>query len=93
MMLVIIKSDEELANVVRAAEFLGIISMQNPSVVMQDALYKSENELEALLILNSIVLMQDYYEQYKFDIQFEKINQKIKDDKLVQERLKYLKIL
>ncbi|AXT53990.1 DUF229 domain-containing protein [Aquimarina sp. BL5] len=89
----IIEDDKELINRVRAAEFLAIIGKKEPSKDILKSLYESENELEALLILNSIVLLQDHYQQYTFNIELENINPKVKRDEQVQERLKYLNVL
>ena len=43
----------------RAAEFLGLSGLGDPVPVILDALYRSQDEVEALLILNSLVLLMD----------------------------------
>ena len=83
-------SDTELINKVKAAEFLGIIKAENPSIVMTKALYNSKDKVEALLILNSVVLMHDFYDNYSFNIQEEKLNDVVKNSNQVKRRLAYL---
>jgi arylsulfatase A-like enzyme len=87
------KTDTEFINRVRAAEFLGITGTENPAPVMLNALYGTRNKEEALLILNSIVLMKDGFYGYSFDLQLEKMAVSVRDDALVRERLAYLELL
>jgi hypothetical protein len=82
--------DNELVNKVRAAEFLGLTGLTNPTQVMEDALYLSKDGAEALLILNSIVLMQDFEKHYKFNIDESKINKVVLREPQVLSRLLYL---
>ena len=86
-------TDPELINRVRAAEFLGIVKKLDPSKVMTNSLYESDKPSEALLILNSIVLMNSGKYNYKFNIQLDKIAKTVAEDSEVQLRLKYLNIL
>ena len=44
---------------VRAAEFLGLVGAEDPAPVLQEALRKAGNEVEAFLTLNSVALLQD----------------------------------
>ena len=83
-------TDPELINRVRAAEFLGLIGLDDPEETMISALYASEDPTEALLILNTIVLMQDGEHQYHFDIDPEEINEKVANTEQVERRLSYL---
>ncbi|NOR27953.1 MAG: sulfatase-like hydrolase/transferase [Lutibacter sp.] len=85
--------DTELVNKVRAAEFLGIVKAKNPSEIMLKALYETNDEIEALLILNSIVLMKDGFSKYSFSIELEKIAVNVSGNKVVKQRLSYLKVL
>ncbi|MGQ1783913.1 MULTISPECIES: sulfatase family protein [unclassified Saccharicrinis] len=85
--------DEQLMNRVRAAEFMGMTGYGNPVEVMTHALYTSADPNEALLILNSIVLMKDCVHKYKFNLRLDKIPVATQQDKLVQQRLMYLEIL
>jgi arylsulfatase A-like enzyme len=85
--------DPELINRVRAAEFLGIVQKSDPSAVMTNALYASEKPSEALLILNSIVLMSSHNYNYNFNIQLDKIFKVVAEDSEVMRRLEFLKVL
>ncbi|WP_460543683.1 sulfatase-like hydrolase/transferase, partial [Echinicola sediminis] len=86
----IAQNDPEIINRVRAAEFLGLTRNENPVPVMTEALYRSEDGNEALLILNSIVLMQDGAGTYKFDLDLDNINVSVKSNAEVKRRLDYL---
>ncbi len=85
----IAKNDPQLINRIRAAEYLGIVKKSNPVPMMQEALYASNNGTEALLMLNSIVLMQDKY-GYKFDIEQVKLQPAVQEHGEVNRRLEYL---
>lgn len=84
------KSDPELINRVRAAEFLAIVQASNPTEIMTLALYESAKPSEALLILNSIVLMQSTHSDYTFNLDITKIASIVKEDSQVKRRLDYL---
>lgn len=84
------QGDSEIINKVRAAEFLGLIKATNPSEVMTKALYDSQDETEALLILNSIVLMRDIHHNYSFNIDQDKISEPIRNSSQCSRRLRYL---
>ncbi|MDY7393937.1 sulfatase [Aureibaculum sp. 2210JD6-5] len=86
-------NDTENLNRMRAAEYLGITKIEDPSSVMIDALYNSKKPAEALLILNSIVLMQSNQHKYKFDIQLKNISATVVENLEVKRRLDYLNIL
>jgi len=64
----ITQNDSELINRVRAAEFLGIAKKENPVDVMTGTLYQTQDNTEALLILNSVVLMSEMQHNFLFDI-------------------------
>jgi hypothetical protein len=83
-------ADSELMNRVRAAEFLGLTRMGDPVESMQNALYECQDDTEALLILNSIVLMQDLHHNYSFDIKLEKITESVRNSPQVKRRLEYI---
>lgn len=74
----------------RAAEYLGIIDVSDPSNSMVKALYDSDQPAEGLLILNSIVLMQDGSRQYSFRIEPGRIQDKVRNNSEVMRRLDYL---
>ncbi len=84
------EKDEALINRVRAAEFLAITQAIGPEKTITQALYASEDAAESLLILNSIVLMQDGH-GFSFDLDIENLPPVVKSNKLVLERFKYLK--
>ncbi|TLX77046.1 sulfatase [Labilibacter sediminis] len=86
----IAKNDEVLANKVKAAEFLGITKLGNPVPVMTKAIYSTNDETEALLILNSIVFMRDIHHNYDFNIDMNKINQDVLKGKEAKQRFAYL---
>lgn len=82
--------DSELINRARAAEYLGLTGQGNPVAVITEALYASEQPAEALLILNSIILMQSANYQFRFQLEPEKIATLVKENAEVQRRLEFL---
>ncbi len=85
--------DSEIINKVRAAEFLAISGKENPVAVMTKALYESQDNTEALLILNTMVLMGDLNYNYQFEIKTANISENVIKDRLVKQRLAYLELL
>ncbi|SIO02728.1 sulfatase family protein [Algoriphagus halophilus] len=85
------KEDEELINRVRAAEFLAISNQTDPSQVMVESLYQSKKPMEALLILNSIVLLNSFEYGYEIILDTSKITSAVIQDSEVKRRLAYLK--
>lgn len=84
--------DPELLVRVRAAEFLGLIGEADPRPVIMDALSKSRSHIEAGLILNSVVLLQDSKPGHEFTITastFKGLGRGMGDT--VNRRLEYLK--
>ena len=88
----ILTSDSYLLNKMRAAEFLEISGAKNTSEELLSIFYESKNETEALLILNSIILLKDYYQKRNFTIDASKIDANVKKNKLIKERLTYLNL-
>ena len=88
----ILTSDSYLLNKMRAAEFLEISGAKNTSEELLSIFYESKNESEALLILNSITLLKDYYQKRNFTIDASKIDANVKENKLIKERLTYLNL-
>ena len=86
------KADEENLVKVRAAEFLGLTQAENPVARLTDCLKKAETHAEANLILNTIVLLQDLHQDYKFELTEDMVApQWLKErNSLVKERLTYL---
>jgi HEAT repeat protein len=72
---------------VRAAEFLALIGAAEPQKVIMDVLATAEHPLEALLTLNTVVLLRDGKPGYKFDITASSIKAKSRD---ISWRLQYL---
>lgn len=85
----IAENDPQLINRVRAAEYLGITGAHNPVQLMQDALYATDHGTEALLMLNSIVLMQDKY-GYDFNVEKNKLQPVVQENGEVNRRLEHL---
>lgn len=84
------KSDSLLINRMRAAEYLGITGTLDSSKFLTEMLYSSTNEKEALLILNTITLQQDYYQKYQFNIDIKKLDKAVYQNSIIQERVTYL---
>ncbi len=74
----------------RAAEFLGLSALGDPVPVITNAVYESEDGVEALLILNTLVLLMDGQHAYKFNIDQERLSQEVLHDQEVQRRLEYI---
>lgn len=87
------KSDTELINKVRAAEYLGLIKHTSPVEVMTQALYQSKQAAEALLIINCIVLMdqEEGNHHYKFNIDVNKIDKTILKVQELERKMDYIK--
>ena len=83
-------NDTELVNRVAAAEYLGLIGAKNPMELMLKAVYQSKKETEALFILNAVVLMRDFYQKYDVKVDENKLDAKVKADKLVVQRIEYI---
>lgn len=86
----VMNTDTAIINKVRAAEFLSIVGHQNTTKQICEALYESKKDTEALLILNSIVLMQDCYQKQHFDVNIDKMDKKVRENNTVLRRLEYL---
>lgn len=83
-------SDSKLLVRVRAAEFLGLIGVQDPQEVVLDALAKSESGIEAGLIMNTLTLLRDIKPGYKFDVKPGLLNRAVMKNDVVKRRLEYL---
>lgn len=82
-------TDTELINKVKASEFLGFTGIKDPSKVMTQALYDSKDPNEALLILNSIVVMKDGDHNYTFNLNKNKVTAVSKEPQVLR-RLQYI---
>jgi len=74
---------------VRAAEFLALTGAAEPQAVIMDVLATAEHPLEALLTLNTVVLLRDGKPGYKFKITANSVNPKARRGE-VSRRLQYL---
>lgn len=83
-------NDTELINRVRAAEYLSFIKVENPVSAISNALYKCSDSAEALLILNTITMLQDGENKFSFNLNMNKIQKVILENKLVKLRLDYI---
>jgi hypothetical protein len=82
--------DAEPINRVRAAEYLGLTRLGDPVPVITETLYASDNPTEALLILNSVVLLNSFNYNYQFDIELDSINEAVRESDQVKRRLELL---
>ncbi|MCP4375140.1 MAG: sulfatase [bacterium] len=80
-------ADSEPLVRVRAAEFLALIGAAAPQKVIMDVLATAKHPLEALLTLNTLVLLRDGKPGYKFDITANSVKA---NDSTVSRRLQYL---
>jgi len=74
----------------RAAEFLGLTGMGDPVPVLLEALYGSGDGVEALLILNSMVLLMDGPHAYRIVLDQARLSPDVLRDQEVQRRLEYI---
>lgn len=81
---------EDLGVRTRAAEFLGLTGKGDPVPVITEALKQSEDGIEALLILNTLVLLMDGPYGYEFELSERDLKQAVRDEPQVQRRLEYL---
>ena len=81
---------EDLLVRTRAAEFLGLTALGDPVPVILEAIYASEDGVEALLILNSLVLLMDGPNTYSFEMDMEKLSPELLQDQEVLRRLDYI---
>ncbi|XOV93711.1 MAG: sulfatase [Bacteroidota bacterium] len=87
------QNDELLINRTMAGMFLAIVDQQSPVSMMKAALYECDDPAEALLMLNSIVLMNSFNYGYDFDLDLENIQPAVKKDETVKRRLEYLGLM
>jgi arylsulfatase A-like enzyme len=81
---------EDLLVRTRAAEFLGLTGAADPVPVISGALIETSDPLEALLILNSLVLLMDG-KGYHFPIREQDIAPVVRRDAEVGRRLDYIR--
>jgi hypothetical protein len=83
-------SHDDLLVRTRAAEFLGLSGAMNPAPVILEALGETYDPIEALLILNSLVLLRDGTPAYTFNLSELKLHTEVSGDAQVQRRMEYL---
>ncbi len=82
--------DKNLLVRTRAAEFLGLIKAADPAAVLLDVLKKTDDPVEAVLIFNTVVLLQDHSAGYQFNISHRDLKPELLASDGVQRRLDYL---
>lgn len=83
-------NDSERLVRVRAAEFLGLVGADDPHPPICEALRTTTSGVEACLILNTVVLLEDGEPGYEFDLQPSHLNPAVREDSNVKRRLRYL---
>ncbi|MEN8228202.1 MAG: sulfatase [Bacteroidota bacterium] len=83
-------SHEDLLVRTRAAEFLGLAGAENPVPVITETLLQTGDGIEALLILNSLVLLMDGSHSYEFELSNDHFNAEVLEYPWVQRRLEYI---
>lgn len=91
----LMRTDPNLLVRTRAAEFLGLIGAADPRPALKQALAQSASELETLLILNTVVLLQDTGPGHAFDLKRSDVRMapttaKARRQSEVERRLAYL---
>ncbi len=74
----------------RAAEFLGLTGVEDPVPVITQALQQSGDGIEALLMLNTLVLLMDGPLNYEFSLSNEVLSKEVLDEPQVLRRLEYI---
>ena len=84
--------DENLLVRTRAAEFLALTGQQDPKQVIKEALAASNNGMEGLLMLNTVVLLMDGDAQYRFDLAEKQLSKEVLENEWVQRRMEYVMV-
>lgn len=74
----------------RAAEFLGLAGLGDPLPVIAEALNESDDPVEALLILNSLVMLTDGPAAFSPDLGTISLQSDVAEDAQVSRRMEYL---
>ena len=82
--------DDHLLVRTRAAEFLALTGQVHPKQVIIEVLKSTKNDIEALLVLNTVVLLMDGAYQYRFDISRDMIDKKVMERDWIQRRIEYV---
>ena len=81
---------EDLLVRTRAAEFLGLTGESDPVPVLTEAIRSSQDGIEALLILNTVVLLMDGPHAYRFSLDDKLLAREVLEEPEVQRRLEYI---
>lgn len=83
-------SDRNLLVRTRAAEFLGLTGQGDPRPVIMKTLARTRSGVEANLILNTLVLLQDGKPGYRFSFQASRLTESVRKNAEVARRIEYL---
>ena len=83
-------NDNQLMVRTRAAEFLALNGQLDPNEVLTAALRQCTDEIEATLMLNSVVLLKDSPFKYTFDLTENMFSENVAKGDWVQRRMEYL---
>ena len=86
----ILTGDENLLVRTRAAEFLALTGTEDPGKVLKEALKETKDPVEAILVLNTVVLLMDGPYRYEFNITEELFASDIFENQNVKRRLEYI---
>lgn len=86
------EGDPELLVRVRAAEFLGLTGLGESRPVLLRALHETKDRWEALLVLNTVVLLTDFVPHRKLEISAASLSQEVRSAGEVKRRLEYLDV-
>ena len=84
------KNDSVVLVRTRAAEFLGLIEADDPRPYVLDALRKASTEVEAALVLNTLVLLRDGRPGYDFNVTRDGVLDSKEQRGSVNRRMEYL---
>lgn len=82
--------DDHLLVRTRSAEFLALTGQEHPKQIINEVLKSTANDIEALLVLNTMVLLMDGNYQYKFDVSREMIDEKVMERDWIKRRVEYI---
>jgi arylsulfatase A-like enzyme len=83
-------NDDQLLVRTRAAEFLALYAGVHPGKVITDALRKTRDDIEASLIMNTVVLLMESTHQYNFNINKEMFDPEVLKGEYVNRRLEFI---
>ena len=81
---------ENLLVRIRAAEFLALTGTEDPKEVITGVLRETTDPVEANLVLNTVVLLQDGPYKYEFGITKDLFVPEVLEGGYVQRRLEYI---